>query len=81
VILMGITHRRIVASQLIEGGLDSTTPIAVVESAWTPEQRVVRGSLGELGDLDVSSPAVIVVGEAAALDVTEIGSLASLAQA
>jgi uroporphyrin-III C-methyltransferase len=81
VILMGITHRGIVASQLVEGGLDAATPIAVVESAWTSDQRVVRSVLSELAALDVSSPAVIVVGAAAALNVTEIGSLASLAQA
>jgi uroporphyrin-III C-methyltransferase len=69
IVLMGIGHRARIARQLVEGGLDAATPVAVIESAWTERQRVTRSELHELGGLDVSSPAIIVVGACAALDV------------
>ena len=72
---MGISHRRHIADELRAGGLDNDTPIAVVERAWTPTQRVVRGRLRELGDLEVTNPAVIVIGPVAALSLNEIHSL------
>ena len=52
------------------GGRPADTPVAVVERAGTTRQRTVRGQLDELGDLDVSSPATIVIGPVAALDLT-----------
>ena len=67
VILMGVSHRAAIATQLIEGGLATHTPVAVIESAWTQRQRVTRGTLDELATFDVVSPAIIVVGATAAL--------------
>jgi uroporphyrin-III C-methyltransferase len=79
VVLMGVGHRAEIAEQLLVGGLVQSTPVAVVESAWTPTQRVVRGRLDELGSLEVSSPAVLVIGPAAALDVAAVSELAASA--
>ena len=42
VILMGVEHRGRIAVELIEGGLDATTPVAVIEQAWTGQQRTTR---------------------------------------
>jgi uroporphyrin-III C-methyltransferase len=79
VVLMGVGHRAEISEQLLVGGLEQSTPVAVVESAWTPTQRVVRGRLDELGSLEVSSPAVLVIGPAAALDVAAVSELAASA--
>jgi uroporphyrin-III C-methyltransferase len=79
VILMGVSHRRSIADQLMRGGLSPATPIAVIESAWTSRQWVTRGSLSELGTMNVSSPAIIVVGPTAALSLREIESVAAAA--
>jgi uroporphyrin-III C-methyltransferase len=68
VVLMGVERRGDVARQLIEGGLDEATPVAVVEQAWSGQQRTTRGLLAHLGSFDVRPPAVIVVGAVAALD-------------
>jgi uroporphyrin-III C-methyltransferase len=68
VVLMGVKQRRSIASQLIRGGLDPQTPVAVVERASRIDQRVVRGQLDELATFDVESPAVIVIGAVAALE-------------
>ena len=75
VILMGIEHRGDIARQLVEGGLDVTTPVAVVEQAWTRQQRTTRGTLATLARFDVRPPAVIVVGGVASLDLRSIGTL------
>jgi len=80
VILMGVAHRASIARQLLEGGLEASTSIAVVERAWTAEQRTVRSTLGSLGDLEVVNPAVIIVGAVAALDLSELTHLAHLAR-
>jgi uroporphyrin-III C-methyltransferase len=76
VILMGVAHRAIIAEQLMTGGLSSSTPLAVVERASRPDQRVVRATLAELGELDVTNPAIIVVGAVAALDLGLVSSYA-----
>jgi uroporphyrin-III C-methyltransferase len=72
VILMGIEQRSAIARQLISGGLAATTPVAVVEGAWTNQQRTTRAELGDLGSLEVRSPAVIVVGDVALFDLRSI---------
>ena len=72
VILMGVEHREEIAGQLIEGGLAPETPVAVVEQAWTGQQRTTRGSLSELGSFDVRPPAIIVVGGVASFDLRSL---------
>jgi uroporphyrin-III C-methyltransferase len=72
VILMGVEHRGVIAAQLIEGGLDPTTAVAVVEQAWTGQQRTTRGSLDELASFDVRPPAIIVVGGVARFDLRSL---------
>lgn len=79
VILMGVSNRRTIADQLMQGGLSPATPVAVIESAWTSRQWVTRGSLSELGTLKVSSPAIIVVGTTAALSLRENESVVTAA--
>jgi uroporphyrin-III C-methyltransferase len=73
VILMGVEHRGVIAAQLIEGGLDDDTPVAVIEQAWTEQQRTTRGSLRELANFEVRPPAIIVVGGVAAMDLRSLG--------
>jgi siroheme synthase len=46
--------------------------VAVVESATTPAQRVVRTVLADLPDTPVHAPAILVIGSVAALDVTDV---------
>ena len=78
VILMAVASRTVITEQLVRGGFTQETPVAVIESAWTDEQRVVRGTVDALAGIDVRSPAVIVVGAAAALDLSDPRSVASL---
>ncbi|HEV3267615.1 MAG TPA: uroporphyrinogen-III C-methyltransferase [Acidimicrobiales bacterium] len=72
VVLMGVENRKAIALQLIEGGLSARTPVAVVEQAWTGQQRTTRGALEELADFDVRPPAIIVVGGVASFDLRSL---------
>jgi uroporphyrin-III C-methyltransferase len=68
VVLMGVSQRGVIASELISGGLDPSTPVAAIESATTDAQVVGRWTLAALADAEVRSPAVIVIGAVAAFD-------------
>jgi uroporphyrin-III C-methyltransferase len=71
VVLMGVAQRATIAAELIAGGLDSSTPVAAIHRATTDQQDVVRCELADLHATPVESPAVIVIGPVAALDLTQ----------
>lgn len=58
-------------SNLIGHGRSAATPIAIIENGTMPEQRVVRGRLGQLVLLAeaqrIKAPAMLIVGEVTAL--------------
>lgn len=65
-ILMGMAGLRRLTDQMLAAGIDPEQPAAVVASASTPQERVVRAPLAELADrcaaAGVGSPAVVLVG-------------------
>ncbi len=67
VVLMGVARRGRIAHDLVAGGLDSATPVVVIERASNDSQRTTRCDLGSLASVDVESPAVIVIGAVAGL--------------
>lgn len=71
VILMGVKTLRRTATQLMVNGFAAETPVGIVESGWTPDQRVTLGRLSSIADLAterrVANPAVIVVGDVVTL--------------
>ncbi len=69
VILMGVAQRGSIAAALMAGGLSPDTPVAAVRHATSAEQSVQRCTLATLADSPVQSPATIIVGPVAALDV------------
>jgi uroporphyrin-III C-methyltransferase len=68
VIVMGVANRGRIATRLMTAGMNALTPVCVIERGSTPHERVIRVSLSELGTINVESPAVIVVGAVAGLD-------------
>jgi len=74
VILMGTLHLPEITAALVAAGKDAGVPAAVVEKAGTPQQRVVRATVGSIADAarthGVRPPAIVVIGEVAGLDVT-----------
>ncbi len=70
VIYMGLATSHDIAEKLMRDGLSPQTPVAVIENATRPSQRVLRSLLADLGDLvareAVMSPGLIVVGDVVA---------------
>jgi uroporphyrin-III C-methyltransferase/precorrin-2 dehydrogenase/sirohydrochlorin ferrochelatase len=68
---MGVAAMGRIAERLMVHGRAGSTPVAIVENGSRPEQRVVLARLDELGDVaargGVGSPALLIVGEVAAL--------------
>jgi uroporphyrin-III C-methyltransferase/precorrin-2 dehydrogenase/sirohydrochlorin ferrochelatase len=66
VLLMGVGGLEVAATELVAHGKPSTTPVAIVESGFSPAQRTTVGTLATIAALareaDVQPPAVIVVG-------------------
>lgn len=70
VVLMGVKNLPAIVDALVAGGMGSGTPVAVVEDAALASMNVVRGTLASIVDdaAGVTPPAVIVIGDAAGLD-------------
>ena len=80
VVLMGVSRRGEIASALMAGGLGADTPVAAIRRATTDEQEVARCRLDQLGALSVESPATLIIGPVAALNVCEVGDFAAYAE-
>jgi len=66
VLLMAMENLRDIAHNLVAGGLDARTPVAVVQDGTRPNQRTVQGTLETIADVvagaGLGAPAVVVVG-------------------
>ncbi|MER7072833.1 uroporphyrinogen-III C-methyltransferase [Terrabacter sp. NPDC000476] len=73
VVLMGVATLGAVAATLVGEGLAPTTPAAVVADAGLPSMRTVRAPLSQIDAVaraeGLGAPAVVVIGDVAALDV------------
>jgi uroporphyrin-III C-methyltransferase/precorrin-2 dehydrogenase/sirohydrochlorin ferrochelatase len=67
VLLMGVSALAESAAALVAHGKPATTPVALVESGCTPQQRTTTGTLATIAALarerGVRPPAVVVVGD------------------
>ena len=71
VLLMGVSRLRSTCQMLVDAGNDPQTPVAVVESGCTPEQRVTVGTLVTIadraGEIGAKPPAVTIIGDVVTL--------------
>jgi uroporphyrinogen III methyltransferase/synthase len=67
VLLMGVKTLPEIVEKLIAGGRPAETPVAVIQSGTTPDQRTVTGTLADIvqrvREAKLQPPAVTVVGE------------------
>ncbi len=67
VILMGVGNLSNNVEELLNHGLHADTPVAIIEKGFTPDARIVTGTLGNIATVadreGVKPPAVIVVGD------------------
>ena len=71
VLLMAVDNAPAIASALLAGGREASTPVAVIVDGTMPTERVVLSTLGSLADdlalHEVVPPAIIVIGEVVAV--------------
>ena len=71
VVLMGVSALATIVRQAIDAGADRDLPVAVVEKASTADQRITRAPLSAIVGVSVArgvtSPALIVIGDAVAV--------------
>ena len=74
VVLMGLSRLEEIADSLLAGGRGPDTPAAVISGGCAPRPMAVRAPLSQIAraarQAGAAPPAVIVVGETAALDLT-----------
>jgi uroporphyrin-III C-methyltransferase len=67
VVLMGLERIGTISRELIRGGLDKNTEVAVVENATSRKQRIIISKLGDVGtevkEHSVGPPSVIIIGK------------------
>ena len=68
-VYMGVRRFPELMQNLTAHGRSADTPVAIIERGTTPEERVVRGTLGQLPMLaaahGISSPAMLIIGDVA----------------
>jgi uroporphyrinogen III methyltransferase/synthase len=69
VVLMGVAHRGEIALELQSAGMSPLTPVLAVTWGTTPRQSRVRTTLERLPTADIRSPAVMVIGGSAGIDI------------
>lgn len=73
-IYMGVAQLNVIQQQLLQHGCQADLPFALIENGSRAQQRVIRGCLGELAQrarqAAVQSPAMLILGEVAALSDT-----------
>lgn len=71
VILMGVKNLPNISKSLIENGMNSDRPVAIIERGLRPDQRVTTGRLDDIAekakDRGVKPPAIIVIGDVVSL--------------
>ena len=71
VIYMGIANASCIRARLQDAGMAGATPVAIVANATRADQRAIVATLRDFvevaRDANVASPAIIVVGDVAAL--------------
>lgn len=73
VVYMGVAKLPEIQAGLLAGGMKADTPVAMIENASLPEQRELRSSLLTMEHYAIAfalkSPAILVIGAVAAVDV------------
>ncbi len=66
IVLMGIENLAAIAEELVKGGRDPCTKVAVIENGTTKKQKITLGNLENIGEVsakqNIKPPAVIVIG-------------------
>ena len=67
VIMMGLSRLDVICKNLISGGRDKKTPVAVIQDGTTSKQKMVKGNLSNISHIvrqaKIRPPSIIIVGK------------------
>ena len=67
VIMMGLSRLGIICQQLVKGGMDKSTPVAVIQNGTTSKQKMITGTLANISkkvkDNKIKPPSNIIIGK------------------
>ena len=66
VIMMGLSRIDVICRQLVAGGMDKKTPVAVIQNGTTPRQKMIKGNVANIArktkENKITPPANILIG-------------------
>ncbi len=67
VIMMGLSRIAIICKQLIQGGMDKRTPVAVIQEGTTSKHKMITGNVSNISKLvtqkKIKPPSIIIIGK------------------
>jgi uroporphyrin-III C-methyltransferase len=67
VIMMGLSRLEKICKDLISGGLDKKTPVAVIQNGTTPQHKMIKGNLSNISQkvaqAKIKPPSIIIIGK------------------
>lgn len=74
VIMMGLSRLEIICKNLVDGGLDKKTPVAVIQNGTTPKHKMIKGNLSNISQkvqqAKIKPPSIIIIGKVVNLSET-----------
>ena len=74
VIMMGLSRIGIICKQLIQGGMNKTTPVAVIQEGTTSKHKMITGNISNISKLvekkKIKAPSIIIIGKVVNLSKT-----------
>lgn len=74
VIMMGLSRIDVICKQLVAGGMDKRTPVAVIQNGTTPKQKMITGTVSNIASLvkknKIAPPTNIIIGNVVDLSKT-----------
>ena len=74
VIMMGLSRINAICKQLIAGGMDKKTPVAVIQNGTTPKHRMIKGNVSNIAkkikENKITPPTNIIIGKVVDLSET-----------
>ena len=74
VIMMGLSRIGIICRQLIQGGMDKKTPVAVIQEGTTSKHKMITGNVSNISKLvtqkKIKPPSIIIIGKVVNLSKT-----------
>lgn len=74
VIMMGLSRIDVICKQLVAGGMDKKTPVAIIQNGTTPKHKMIIGTItniaGKARSCKIAPPANIIIGKVVDLSKT-----------